>query len=275
MANYSIVWQNAHVLPATVYTCGFCGASVAPDKGWFGVRPQGGQRNATIYICHHCQGPTFIDPNGRRFPGIPFGEDVKDITDDGIATLYEEARRSSAASAYTAAVLCCRKVLMHVAVEKGAEPGKSFVSYVEHLATSGHIPPGAKEWVDHIRTKSNEANHEIVVMSSVDAEELLVHWDVVEGRLRVPGRDEEEGAAQPDFVMTRWPRELTERQSGAGYGRRAEVCRSGLSRDRTPVAARRRARRSGRRRASRLHLELVVGKHWRRFARPATLASSY
>jgi hypothetical protein len=174
MATYPIVWQNVVQLPATLYTCGFCGASVAPDKGWHAVqRGAGATRVASIYICHLCQGPTFIDPLARRFPGAPFGEEVKDITDDGVATMYEEARRATAASAYTAAVLCCRKVLMHVAVEKGAKPGQSFVSYVEHLATTGYIPPGAKEWVDHIRTKSNEANHEIVVMSSADAEELL------------------------------------------------------------------------------------------------------
>lgn len=177
MTKHAIVWQNGHSLPARMYECGFCGASVAPDKGWYAARPSGSPHVTSaasfIYICHHCQGPTFFDPNGRRFPGTAFGDDVKDITDDGIATLYEEARRSSAASAYTAAVLCCRKILMHVAVEKGAPEGKPFVIYVEHLATNGYIPPGARGWVDHIRTKSNEANHEIAVMSAADAEELL------------------------------------------------------------------------------------------------------
>lgn len=177
MAVYSILWQNAHQIPAKMYECGFCGASVAPDKGWFAARPGGsGQASAaiaSIYICHHCQGPTFFDPSGRRFPGAAFGDGVKDISDEGIATLYDEARRSSAASAYTAAVLCCRKILMHVAVEKGAREGQSFVAYVEHLAAKGYIPPGARDWVDHIRTKSNEANHEVVVMSAADAEELL------------------------------------------------------------------------------------------------------
>jgi hypothetical protein len=177
MAKYTLIWQNVNNLPARVFDCGFCGASVAPDKGWFAARPGGAGHSSTaaafIYICHHCQGPTFIDPSGRRFPGTAFGDDVKDISDEGIATLYEEARRSSAASAFTAAVLCCRKILMHVAVEKGAHEGQSFVAYVEHLAATGYIPPGAKEWVDHIRTKSNEANHEVVVMLAADAEELL------------------------------------------------------------------------------------------------------
>jgi hypothetical protein len=62
---------------------------------------------------------------------------------------------------------------MHIAVSKGATPGESFVSYVEFLAQKNYIPPDARDWVDHIRTKSNEANHEITIMSKEDAEELL------------------------------------------------------------------------------------------------------
>jgi murein tripeptide amidase MpaA len=62
---------------------------------------------------------------------------------------------------------------MHIAVSKGATPGESFVSYVEFLSSKNYIPPDAKQWVDHIRQKGNEANHEIVVMSRADADDLL------------------------------------------------------------------------------------------------------
>jgi hypothetical protein len=62
---------------------------------------------------------------------------------------------------------------MHIAVEKGAAPGDKFIKYVEHLSENNYIPPDAKGWVDHIRTKANEANHEITVMTRIDAEELL------------------------------------------------------------------------------------------------------
>lgn len=174
LANYLIAWQNAHQVPAKHYDCGFCGASVAPNLGWHALARAGSTSAAAfIYICHHCQGPTFIDPGGRTFPGVAFGDEVKGIDDSGIATLYDEARRATAASAYTAAVLCCRKILMHVGVEKGAPAGKNFVTYVEHLATTGYIPTGAKGWVDYIREKSNEANHEIVLVGAADAEKLL------------------------------------------------------------------------------------------------------
>ena len=44
---------------------------------------------------------------------------------------------------------------------------------MQHLADNHYIPPDAKEWVDHIREKGNEANHEIAIMESDDAELLL------------------------------------------------------------------------------------------------------
>jgi hypothetical protein len=62
---------------------------------------------------------------------------------------------------------------MHVAVAKGAPAGKNFVTYVEYLSDQNYVPPGAKTWVDHIRTKGNEANHEINIMKAEDASELL------------------------------------------------------------------------------------------------------
>jgi hypothetical protein len=37
----------------------------------------------------------------------------------------------------------------------------------------GHIPPKAAAWVDHIRDKSNDANHEINLMGREDAEQLI------------------------------------------------------------------------------------------------------
>jgi hypothetical protein len=62
---------------------------------------------------------------------------------------------------------------MHIAVAKGDKPGKNFIEYVEYLSTKGYVPPDAKTWVDHIRTKGNEANHEIVIMSEEEAKDLI------------------------------------------------------------------------------------------------------
>ena len=81
--------------------------------------------------------------------------------------------------AYTPAVLACRKILMNVAVALGANAGESFVNYVRFLADAGYVPPNGKHWVDHIRTKSNEANHEITLMSKDEAEKLITFVEMM------------------------------------------------------------------------------------------------
>jgi hypothetical protein len=59
------------------------------------------------------------------------------------------------------------------AVSEGAAENKGFAYYVNYLAEEGHIPPKATTWVDHIRDKGNEANHEIKIMNREDAERLI------------------------------------------------------------------------------------------------------
>jgi hypothetical protein len=66
-----------------------------------------------------------------------------------------------------------RKVLMHIAVDKGAQPDQTFAEYVNSLADKGYVPPDGRGWVDHIRTKGNEANHELPQTTEADAEELI------------------------------------------------------------------------------------------------------
>ncbi len=62
---------------------------------------------------------------------------------------------------------------MHIAVDLKAAEGLSFLDYVEYLAAKGYVPPNGKAWVDHIRKKGNEANHEIVLMEKQDSEQLI------------------------------------------------------------------------------------------------------
>lgn len=53
------------------------------------------------------------------------GHDLSGLPDD-VHDLYDEARLCTSTGAYTSAVLTCRKILMHVAVEKGASEGENF-----------------------------------------------------------------------------------------------------------------------------------------------------
>lgn len=159
------------------YTCGYCDRYVAPDHGYYAVvtnsdgTPLG--RTAQLSICPHCTKPTFFDGAGDQTPGSAFGGKVVHIPSPEVETLYDEARNCMKVNGYTAVVMCCRKLLTNIAVSEGADEGKTFAFYVRYLADEGHIPPKAAVWVDHIRDKGNEANHEINLMSREDAERLI------------------------------------------------------------------------------------------------------
>jgi hypothetical protein len=174
----TISWGSVTGITSRSYVCGYCGEAVASEKGWHGQGHVAGAGQKTVgwlYVCHLCTRPTFFDgyEGGKQTPGIVFGQPVADIPDADTEALYGEARRCTGAGCYTAAVLACRKLLMHVAVSLGAKAGDTFLAYVQFLADNHYVPPGAKGWVDHIRTKGNEATHEIKLMSKDDAEELL------------------------------------------------------------------------------------------------------
>jgi hypothetical protein len=125
-------------------------------------------------ICPNCTNPTFIDSyNHRQIPSVRFGDNVEGITDKGISALYNQARDCTSLGAYTASALLCRKILMNLAVQHGAVEGKSFLDYIEFLNEKGYVPPNGKGWVDRIRTKGNEATHEIRLIEENEATQIL------------------------------------------------------------------------------------------------------
>jgi hypothetical protein len=143
---------------------------VASAFGFFS-RYATGQIVELMYICPHCTRATSFH-NAVQLPGVRPGAVVANVPPD-IEKAYNEARDCMASSAFTAAAMLCRKILMHIAVEKGATAGESFKSYVDFLAKAGYVPPGGKEWVDHIRDKGNEMNHELVFASEAEANDVL------------------------------------------------------------------------------------------------------
>lgn len=169
-------WINISLLKSKSYTCGYCSQQISSAQGYFSNLYEGEHGTGIIvyiYICHFCGKPTFFDNSNEQTPGPKYGNEVTGIEDDKINKLYEESRKCIGCSAYTSAILACRKLLMHIAVEKGADKNLKFIEYVEYLSEKGYIPPDSKEWVDEIREKGNEATHEIVIMSEADAKDLI------------------------------------------------------------------------------------------------------
>jgi len=168
-------WKDTKPIPATIFICGYCGNSVAPNQGYIDEYPK---FKRYIHICHFCKNPTFIDREKNQYPGAPFGKKVNNLPYE-IEHLYEEARSCTSCNAFTAAVLCSRKLLMNMAVSKGAKEGLNFIEYVEYLSNKGYIPPDGKQWVDYVRNKGNEATHEIAIMKKEDAQQIIIFIEML------------------------------------------------------------------------------------------------
>lgn len=81
--------------------------------------------------------------------------------------IWNEVRDCLSVGASTAAVMLCRKLLVHIAVAQGL-PAKNangyapnFQTAVTHLETEGLITRRMLPWVKRIKDVGNEANHEI------------------------------------------------------------------------------------------------------------------
>jgi len=110
--------------------------------------------------------------------GLP--DDVKDA--------WREARVAHNVAAYTASEMMCRKILMHLAVDKaGSDPGKHFVEYVNELQAKGYITAGLKDVVDRIRQRGNTANHELPSSTEEDSRlTITITEHLLEGVYELP-----------------------------------------------------------------------------------------
>jgi DNA-directed RNA polymerase subunit RPC12/RpoP len=148
-------WLNSDGLVTKVYKCGYCGKEVASNQGYRSFANNGYISEAVeyIYICHNCNSPTYFNDSEEQTPGYKYGDKIQYLPED-VSLIYDEAGSCFSVNAYTSAVLCCRKLLMNVACEKGAPKNKKFEEYVDYLNDNGYIPPDGRAWVDKIRKSS-------------------------------------------------------------------------------------------------------------------------
>ena len=176
-------WYNTRFIKSASFKCGYCGSDISSNVGYHTSNGDHGDENGVgyIYICHKCTKPTFINYN-KQTPGASYGKQfIKEIfdEDDIIFELYNETRNNMSVNAFTSVGLCCRKLLMHIAVNCGAKTNLSFIEYVDYLDTNGYIPVNAKKWVDIIRDKGNEATHEIKLLNQEEAKTLLSFIEIL------------------------------------------------------------------------------------------------
>lgn len=151
------------------FVCGHCGTRVSGAV----VAAYGDSfQRVEWLLCPECERGSVANGSSIN-PGVPFGPAINGMPDD-VKQAYEQARRSMAARAYTGVELICRKILMHVAVEKGAGPGLKFIEYIGYLEQQGYVTPPMKPWVDVIRRHGNSAAHDIEEPNHVRAESTLM-----------------------------------------------------------------------------------------------------
>lgn len=174
-----INWINITDLESRDFICGYCGSDIASNKGYSGHAETSSSILSWSYYCHRCGKLNFFDPDGTQYPGSKFGAEIQDISDEAVKDLYDEARKCYSANAFTASVMCCRKLLMNIAVAKGDKVGKTFVQYIKYLDEYHYTPPDSTEWVKHIKDQGNQANHQIEMKSQDDAKDLITFLEML------------------------------------------------------------------------------------------------
>lgn len=95
-----------------------------------------------------------------------------------IESAWSEVAACLGSGAYTAAAIMSRKILLHVAVEKGLAPANdkgrtpTFQEAVDYLVAEHIITPMMKPWVDQVRTSGNAATHELPATLANEAMEI-------------------------------------------------------------------------------------------------------
>ena len=122
--------------------------------------------------CTNCGHGSVLSSLGQ-VPGARPGADLAGLPDN-IRRAYDEARSTASVGAWTATEMVCRKILMHVAVDKGADAGKTFASYLTYLQDMGYVSPVMAGWVDLIRKHGNEAVHDLPEVTAERGRSTLI-----------------------------------------------------------------------------------------------------
>jgi hypothetical protein len=154
------------------------------DSGQMGIVAQTSNRLTYWLRCPICKN-AYVWNDNKLSPSvkplsIPQGIPALELS------VWKEIRECLSVGASTAAVMLCRKLLLHIAVTHGLDPktdkdqSPTYFAAVEHLQAIGLITPNMRRWVDRIKDVGNEANHELVPISfevamdvSIFTEQLL------------------------------------------------------------------------------------------------------
>ena len=186
-------------MPTRPIDCGNCGRKVSADVvfGWPSPTPgravdlRAVAAETTLWLkCPNeaCGEGSVKGKEGAVFPVAPVGQSIGGLPPD-VERTWREARLAHAVRIYTAAEMLCRKILMHIAVDKaGSAHNKTFLEYVDDLDAQGFVTAGLKPVIDQIRKRGNTAAHDLP--ASTEEESFLtltITQYLVEGVYSLPG----------------------------------------------------------------------------------------
>ncbi|TES87991.1 MAG: DUF4145 domain-containing protein [Dehalococcoidia bacterium] len=151
------------------YTCGHCNTKVSGIVVSVYETPLG---TVKWVLCTDCGYGSVLN-DGSLYPSMLFGPIIEGLPQE-VKEAYQEARNCMSVRAYTACELLCRKILMHVSVEKGAKEKETFASYLTFLSEQGYITPPMTKWVSLIREHGGKATHLIEKPEKKRAESTLM-----------------------------------------------------------------------------------------------------
>lgn len=155
--------------------CPYCNVKVRAESNTQIINTEDGVIKYTIHKCPECFMPIIIGLDGNIIPQsqlLPF-EDIRFLPPD-VEELYNECRQCFLNECYFAVVMVSRSILMHVAVDKGADAGKSFAHYIDYLETNGYFGSQNKQWVDKVRVIGNKYTHEMDMATKEDAGKSII-----------------------------------------------------------------------------------------------------
>ena len=152
------------------YTCASCERDIS---GAVVARAEFGNSRVRWLQCPNCGDGAVQRIDGNVYPGVAFGVKLDGLPAE-VELAYTEARNCMAVDAYGACELVCRKILMCVAVEKGAKEGETFSSYLEYLGKKGFVTDAMMGWVEIIKVNGNKATHSIERVDKERAESTIM-----------------------------------------------------------------------------------------------------
>ena len=147
--------------------CPDCGASTLAVIAFSNSQP------AVWARCTNCMRPVAILDGTMSPSPLPLSEPMG--LPDTERAAWREIRACLSVGADTAAVMLCRKLLLHVAVSAGMSPksdkdrAPTFLETVNYLENDGLITQRMRPWVERIKDVGNEANHELSPIAHADA----------------------------------------------------------------------------------------------------------